>query len=103
MQEAAQDLAKSGDAGLATFSRKNATSVWKDSYSFVLSCKGGTAVGIANPVRPEPIGTPMAQILTFGPKSGEQIADDFCAAGRQPHGAWVEYNFRSQGSRRPAR
>jgi signal transduction histidine kinase len=93
VQGAAQDLAKSGEAGLATFSNKNATSVWKDSYIFVLSCEGGTAVGIANPVRPEPMGTPMAQILTFGPKSGEQIAADFCAAGRQPHGGWVEYNF----------
>jgi hypothetical protein len=70
VQQAAQDLAKTGEAGLATFSSKNATSVWKDSYIFVLSCEGGTAVGIANPLRPEPMGTPMAQILTFGPKSG---------------------------------
>jgi cytochrome c len=94
VQQAAQDLAKSGEAGLATFSSKNATSVWKDSYIFV---EGGTAVGIANPVRPEPMATPMAQILTFGPKSGEQIAADFCAAGQQPHGGWVEYNFPKPG------
>jgi cytochrome c len=97
VQQAAQDLAKSGEAGLATFSSKNATSVWKDSYTFVLGCEGGTAVGIANPVRPESMGTPMAQILTFGPKSGEQIAADFCAAGQQPHGGWVEYNFPKPG------
>ena len=97
MQQAVQDLAKSGEAGLATFSSKNATSVWKDSYTFVLSCEGGMAVGIANPLRPEPMDTPMAQILTFGPKSGEQIAADFCAAGRQPQGGWVEYNFPKPG------
>jgi cytochrome c len=103
VQQAAQDLAKSGEAGLATFSSKNATSVWKDSYTFVLSCKGATAVGIANPLRLEPMGTPMAQILTFGPKSGEQIAADFCAAGRQPHGGWVEYNFPKPGEMRPTR
>jgi hypothetical protein len=61
VQQAAQDLTTSGAAGLATFSSKNATSVWKDSYTFVLSCEGGTAVAIANPVRPEPMGTPMAR------------------------------------------
>jgi cytochrome c len=103
VQQAARDLAKSGEAGLATFSSKNATSVWKDSYTFVLSCEGGTAVGVANPIRPEPMGTPMAQILTFGPKSGEQIAADFCAAGRQPHGGWVEYNFPKPGETQAAR
>ena len=103
VQQAAQDLAKSGEAGLATFSSKNATSVWKDSYIFVVSCEGGTAVGVANPLRPEPMGTPMAQILTFGPKSGEQIAADFCAAGRQPHGGWVEYNFPKPGETQATR
>jgi cytochrome c len=103
VQEAVQDLAKSGEAGLATFSSKNATSVWKDSYIFVLSCEAGTAVGIANPLRPEPMGTPMAKILTFGPKSGEQIAADFCAAGRQPHGGWVEYNFPKPGETQATR
>ena len=103
MQQAAQDLAKSGEAGLATFSSKNATSVWKDSYIFVVSCEGGTAVGVANPVRPELKGKPMAQILTFGPKSGEQIAADFCTAGRQPHGGWVEYNFPKPGQTQATR
>ena len=53
VQQAAQDLAKSGKAGLATFSSQNATSVWKDSYTFVLSCKGGMSVNVAHPVRPE--------------------------------------------------
>lgn len=43
------------------------------------------------------MGTPMAQILTFGPKSGAQIAADLCAAGRQPHGGWVEYNIPKPG------
>jgi cytochrome c len=103
VQQAAQDLAKAGKAGLVTFSSKNATSVWKNSYIFVLSCEGGTAVGIANPLRPEPMGTPMAQILTFGPKSGEQIAADVCATGRQPHGGWVEYNFPKPGETQAAR
>jgi cytochrome c len=103
VQQAVQDLAKSGEAGLARFSSKNATSVWKDSYTFVLSCKGGMAVGVANPVRQEPMGKPMAQILTFGPKSGEQIAADLCAAGRQPQGGWVEYNFPKPGETQATR
>jgi cytochrome c len=103
VEQAAQDLAKSGEAGLATFSSKNASSVWKDSYIFVLSCEGGTAVGIANPVRPGDQPVPLAQDLTFGPKSGEQIAADFCAAGRQLHGGWVEYNFPKPGKTQATR
>jgi signal transduction histidine kinase len=97
VQNAAQDIAKSGEAGLATFSSKNATSVWKDSYTFVLSCEGGMAVTVAHPIRPELKDKPTAQIVTFGPKSGEQIAADFCTAGRQPYGGWVEYNFPKPG------
>ena len=103
VQQAAQDIAKSGEAGLATFSSKNATSVWKDSYIFVLECKGGTAVNVAHPIRPELKGKPTAQILTFGPKPGEQIAADFCTAGRQPHGGWVEYNFPKPGQKEATR
>ena len=97
VRQAAQDLAASGEAGLATFSSENATSVWKDSYTFVLSCEEGRSVNVAHPLRPELRGKPTAQIATFGPKSGEQIAADFCTAGRQPHGGWVEYNFPRPG------
>jgi cytochrome c len=103
VQQAAQDLAHSGEAGLATFASKNDTSVSKDSYTFVVSCEGGTAVAIANPVRPDPTDTPMAQVLTFGPKSGAQIAADFCSIGRQPNGWWVEYNFPELGATRATR
>jgi cytochrome c len=103
VQQAAQELAKSGEAGLASYSSKNPTSVWKDSYIFVLSCKGGSVVAVANSVRPDLKGKPVAQIVTFGPKSGEQIAADFCAAGRQPHGGWVEYNFPRPGQKQPTR
>ncbi|HEX2477995.1 MAG TPA: cache domain-containing protein [Geminicoccaceae bacterium] len=103
VKQAAQDLAKSGKAGLATFSNQNATSVWKDSYTFVLSCEGGMSVNVAHPVRPELAGKPTAQVATFGPKSGEQIAEDFCTAGRQPHGGWVEYNFPKPGETQATR
>ena len=103
VQQAAQDVAKSGDAALATFSSKNDTSVWQDSYIFVLSCTGETAVTAAHPVRPELVGKPTAQVVTFGPKSGEQIAADFCAAGRQLHGGWVEYDFPKPGGTQPER
>ena len=81
VQQAAKDIAKSGEAALATFSNKNATSVWKDSYIFVKSAREGRRSLVAHPIRPELKGKPTAQILTFGPKSGEQIAADFCTAG----------------------
>jgi cytochrome c len=103
VQVAAQELAKSGEAGLPTYSSRNPASVWKDSYIFVLSCKGGSVMAVANPVRPDLKGKPLAQIVTFGPKSGEQIANNFCAAGRQPHGGWVEYNFPKPGQKQPTR
>ena len=103
VRQAAQDLAESGEAGLAMFSSENATSVWKDSYTFVLSCEEGTSVNVAHPLRPELRGKPTAQIATFGPKSGEQIAADFCTAGRQPHGGWVEYNFPKPGETQATR
>jgi cytochrome c len=80
VRQATQDLAKSGEAGLATFSSKNATSVWKDSYIFVLNCEGGKDVTAAHPIRPEFTGKPTAEALTFGPIPGEQIAAAFCAA-----------------------
>jgi len=103
VRRAAQDLAKAGKAGLATFSSMNATSVWKDSYTFVLSCQGGTAVTVAHPIRPELKGQPVSQIVTFGPKPGEQLAADFCAAGQKPKGGWVEYNFPKLGGAQPGR
>ena len=103
VRQAAQDIAKAGEAGLATFTSRNATSVWKDSYTFVVSCEGGTAVTVALPVRPELKGKPTAQIVTFGPKPGEQIAADFCTAGGKPHGGWVEYNFPKLGGAQPSR
>lgn len=103
VQQGAQDIAKAGEPGLAPFTSKNATSVWKDSYTFVVSCEGGTAVTVALPVRPELKGKPAAQIVTFGPKPGDQIAADFCAAGGKPHGGWVEYNFPKPGETQATR
>jgi cytochrome c len=103
VQQAAQDVAKSGEAALATFSSRNDTSVWQDSYIFVLSCEGGTVMNVAHPVRPELMGKPTAQVVTFGPKSGEQIAADFCTEGRKPHGGWVEYDFPEPGGTQPER
>jgi cytochrome c len=103
VRQAAQDIAKSGEAGLIPYTSRNATSVWKDSYIFVLSCTGAESMVAANPVRPELKGKPIAQVVTFGPRPGEQIGADFCAAGRKPHGGWVEYNFPKAGSTKPER
>jgi predicted small secreted protein len=103
VRQAARDIAGSGEAGLATFRAANATSVWKDSYTFVLSCEGGTAVTAAHPVRPDLDGRPVAEVLTFGPRPGEQMAADWCAAGRRPQGGWVEYEFPKPGETRPSR
>jgi hypothetical protein len=103
VQQAAQDIAKSGKAGLATYNSKNDTSVWKDGYVFVVNCESGTAVTVAHPVRPENVGKPQAQIVTFGPRPSEQIAADFCTQEKKPHGGWVEFNYPKAGGTQPER
>ena len=70
VQQAAQDIAKQGEAGLATYGSKNDTSVWKDSYVFVVSCEGGAAVVAAHPIRPELKGKPLAQDPHLRPEAG---------------------------------
>src|SRR3954470_5384273 len=93
VRQAAKDIAELGEEGLATYRGRNVTSVWKDSYVTVLSCEGWTALTATHPIQPEFQGRPVAQTLTAGPKPGEQITAEFCAAGRKPHGGWVAYNF----------
>ena len=103
VRQAAQAIAESATAGLATYRDKNATSVWKDSYVFVVSCDGEKAVGVAHPIQQKFDGQPVAQALTFGPKPGEQLAADFCTEGQKPHGGWVEYDFPKPGGTQPER
>jgi signal transduction histidine kinase len=103
VRQAVQAIANEGESGLATYGGKNATSVWKDSYSFVVNCEGGTAVDVAHPIAPELKGKPVAQFLTFGPRPGEQLAADFCTAGQKPHGGWVEYGYPKAGGTQPER
>ena len=103
VQQAARDIAKQGEAGLATYQSKNDISVWKDSYVFVVNCDGGSAVTVAHPVRPELKGQAAAQTLKYGPRPGEQLGADYCTQGRKPHGGWVEYNFPKAGATQPER
>jgi signal transduction histidine kinase len=103
VQQAAQAVAKQGEAGLAIYSSKNDISVWKDSYVFVVTCEGGSAVTVAHPVRLELKGQAAAQTLKYGPRPGEQLGADYCTQGRKPHGGWVEYNFPKAGGTQPER
>ena len=103
VRQAAQAIAKQGEAGLASYRSKNDTSVWKDSYVFVVNCEGGSAVTAVHPVRPELKGQAAAQTLKYGPRPGEQLGADYCTQGRKPHGGWVEYNFPKAGGTQPER
>lgn len=104
VRQASQAIAAQHETALATYRSKNDTAVWKDSYVFVLSCPdGGVASVAANPVRPELKGKPLAQVVTYGPKPGEQLAAEFCAQGRKPQGGWLEYNFPRAGATQPER
>ena len=99
MQQAVQDLAKSGEAGVATFSSQNATSVWKDSYTFVLSCEGETAVTVANPVRRS-----HGQAHGTDPHLRPEIGQIALISVRRTPAArgWVEYNLPKPGRPRRA-
>ena len=103
VQQAAQAIAKQGEAGLAIYSSKNDISVWKDSYVFVVSCEGGSAVTVAHPVRLELKGQAAAQTLKYGPRPGAQLGADYCTQGRKPHGGWGEYNFPKAAGTQPER
>src|SRR5689334_4057292 len=74
-----------------------------DPIHYVVRCEGGTAVVAAHPLRPELDGEPAARTLVYGPKPGDQIGADFCAAARRPHGGWIEYDFPGPGETRPER
>ena len=82
VRQAAQEIAKAGDAALPTFTSRNATSVWKDTYVFVLDCETGRQVG--QPVAPERIGMELAAIKG---EAGKPYALEMCAATRRPAGA----------------
>jgi hypothetical protein len=55
---------------------------------------------------PDPAGAqckPTAQIITCGPRPGEQIAADMYAAGGKPHGGWVAYDYPKPGETQATR
>src|SRR4051812_16152521 len=69
VQQAAQAIAKQGEAGLAIYSSKNDISVWKDSYVFVVNCEGGAAGTVAPPGRLGVQGQGAAPTPKNGPRA----------------------------------
>jgi len=86
VQDAANELSKSGEAALADFNKKQAPWVWKDTYIFVLDCTKG--VMAAHPMKPELVGK---DIMTVKDSKGTAFFGQLCEATKAPSGLWVEY------------
>ncbi len=97
VRRAARDLARSGEAGLATYSRRERHLGLEGQLRHGRELRGRNGGGRRPPDPAELNGRPLAETLTFGPRPGERIAADLCAAGRRPHGGWVEYDFPRPG------
>ncbi len=98
VNQAAQDLAQQGEAGLEAFRTEDSEYVWKDSYVVVQDCEAGTAV--AHPISPELEGR---NISTLTDETGQTFAQELCEAAQQPQGGWVEYMWPRPGEQEPSR
>ena len=98
VNQAAQYLAREGEAGLEAFRAKDSEYVWKDSYVVVQDCEAGTAV--AHPISPELEGR---DISTLTDETGKAFAQELCDAAQQPQGGWVEYMWPKPGEQEPSR
>jgi cytochrome c len=98
VNQAAQDLAQQGEAGLEAFRTEDSEYVWKDSYVVVQDCEAGQVV--AHPISPELEGR---DITTLTDETGQTFAQELCEAAQQPQGGWVEYMWPKPGEQEPSR
>jgi cytochrome c len=103
VQEAANTLAKSGEAkageaSLKQFDQKQSPWVWKDSYVFVLDCSSN--VMAAHPIKPELVGKDIASMKDT---KGNSFFGQLCEATRKPSGVWVEYWWPKPGEKEGSR
>ncbi len=98
VNQAAQQLAQEGEAGLDAFRGKDSEYVWKDSYVVVQDCEEGRAV--AHPISPELEGQ---DINTLTDETGKAFARELCEAAQRPQGGWVEYMWPKPGEQEPSR
>jgi hypothetical protein len=99
VKEAAANLSKSGEAGLAEFNQKDGPWVWKDTYIFVYNCEAG--VMSAHPIKATLVGK---EILPLKDTKGNLFFSELCTAAAKPNGGWVEYWWpkpdKKEGSRK---
>ena len=97
-KQAAQHLAREGEAGLEEFRSTDSEYVWKDSYVVVQDCEEGKAV--AHPISPELEGV---DLRTLEDENGKAFAQELCERAQEPGGGWVEYMWPKQGEQEPSR
>jgi signal transduction histidine kinase len=85
VRDAAAQLAKEGEAGLATFNSPDSPYIGGGSYVFVFDCAKNLIVG--HPVKTSQ-GLPISTLIA---SDGDHFGDDMCEAAKKPNGAWSQY------------
>ncbi len=98
VQQAANTLSQSGEAGLAQFNQKEGPWVWKDTYIFVFDCAKGMIA--AHPMRPDLVGE---DAMSLKGTKGKKFFGELCQATTNPSGVWVEYWWPKPGEKEGSR
>lgn len=98
VQEAAEFLSKSGEAGVAEFMDRDGRWVWKDTYVWVLHCDEGT--NAAHAIKPALVGK---KLMSIKDPKGRLFFAEFCNVAKNPDGGWVEYWWPKVGEKTPSR
>lgn len=98
VKQAAEFLSKSGDAGLAQFSRKESEYVWKDTYVWVLDCDKMTDA--AHPTSPKLVGKNLAGMKD---SKGNYFFIQLCEKAKVSGSGWIEYWWPKVNEKQPSR
>lgn len=85
VREAAADLAREGEGGLAAIGAEGSPYIWKDTYVFVYDCAADVIVAHAVPV------SRGLKISGLKDADGKFYGGSLCEAAKVRQGSWAEY------------
>ena len=85
VREAAAQLSKDGQAGLAAFEQEGSPFIWKGTYVFVLDCAADVIAAHAVPA------SRGVKISSLKDADGKFYGASMCEAAKAPAGSWTEY------------
>lgn len=93
VKAAATDVKGGGEVVLSEYDKKDGRWAWKDTYVFVIDCASG-----AVKAHPSPQVKGMKLTDLKDKATGKEFGTALCAAGKKPHGGWVEYMWTKPGA-----